>query len=361
MALMYHNCMFNFFKKQPKGTGANIDTRSEQEKSKDYKFEELVANTIPVNWVEKPASEWRKFPIFNQNGSGSCVAQTMAKLMGIMYWLKNGIYVHFSSAHIYQRRSNRPIGGMAGVEAFNIARQGVTLEELAPSQNLNDAQMDAVNVEDYKQKVGEIFKIGNFLVVPIGDIDTVASIIQTTQKGVMVWFYFKNDEWTTRPTVKYPELDVRGATTARHSVTAVDFALVGGKKCLIISDSWGSSYGQAGQRIIDEDFFKARNFFVAYPMNFAFEEGTTKPKYTFSKDLNFEQTDPDIKALQDILKYEAFFPVNTNSTGYYGAVTAKAVLAFQQKYKVASEAELIQLAGRIVGVKTREKLNELYG
>ena len=154
-------------KKNKKGrfpllSGANLDTRTPEEKAKDYQFHELVSVPAPVNWVEKPKEQWRKFPIFNQDGSGSCVAQTMTKLMGIMYWLKNNVYVHFSATHLYQRRSNKPLAGMNGVDAFVIAQQGVTLEQLVPSQNLDDATMDSTDIEQYKKDVGAIFKIGNY-------------------------------------------------------------------------------------------------------------------------------------------------------------------------------------------------------
>lgn len=357
--------IFNLFKKQ-KGTGALLDTRAEAEKERDYKFEEIVSAANLVNWIEKPQSEWRKFPIFNQNGSGSCVAQTMAKLLGIMYWLKNQTYVHFSATHIYQRRINKPQGGMGGINAFDIAKQGVTLEVLAPSQEMTDQQMDEVKIENYKQEVGGIFKIGNYVVLPIKDIETIASTIQTTNKGVMVWFYFKHDEWNEAPEVKYIDIKKEDTGIVRHSVTAVDFTLWQGKKSLVIDDSWGTAYGKSGQRIITEDFFKARNFFAAYPINFAFEETPTpeqKPHYTFTRDLKFSSIftiDPDVKALQDILKYEGLFPKNADSTGYYGAITAKTVLAFQKKYKVAGDAELDLLGGKICGIKTRAKLNELY-
>ena len=171
------------------------------------------------------------------------------------------------------------------MDVFNIARQGVTLEELVPSQNMNDAQMDGVKIDDYKNKVGEIFKIGNFIILP-ADIETVASTIQTTGKAVMVWFYFKYDEWTERPFIKYPELKSDEQGIGRHSLAAVDFTLFGGKKALIIEDSWGVNAGMGGQRIIDEDFFKARCLFAAYPISFAFDENQTlnlKPKYIFAK------------------------------------------------------------------------------
>lgn len=348
------------------GTGANIDTRSDQEKENDYLFQEIVTAANPVSWVEKKQSEWRSFPIYDQDGSGSCVAQTLAKLLGVMYWLKNKYYVHFSATHIYQRRNNKPQYGMNGVNAFDIARKGVTLEELAPSQKMTDAQMDSVQIAEYKERVGEIFKISNYIQSPIKDIDTTASIIQTTGKSVMVWFYFKIDEWTNSPIVKYPDLDLCGYNTLRHSVAAVDYCLVNGKKSLIIEDSWGSSYGLKGQRVIDEEFFAKRNWFAAYPMNFSFdvEQTIPKPHYKFTKVMGLAyptNEEVDVKALQNILKYEGLFPANTDSTGYYGSITAKAVLAFQRKYKVVDELELVTLAGKRVGDKTLAKLNELYG
>lgn len=367
-------------------SGAIIDTRPEEEKEKDYHFGEIVAATNPVNWVEKPQSAWRKFPIFNQDGSGSCVAQTLAKLLGILYWLKNQLYVHFSATHIYQRRTNKPSGGMAGVDAFNIARKGATLEELVPSQDMNDLQMDGTEIPQYKQDVGSVFKIGNYISLPIKDIDTIASVIQTTSKAVMVWFYFQRDEWTDAPTIKYSDLNLYAGDTSRHSVTAVDFTLYNGTKALIIEDSWGQFFGLNGQRVITEDFFRVRNWFAAYPINFAFEEQTQpqpqpspepgKPKYTFVKPLVFiswdsaknqpadvalhESQKADVVALQNILKYEGHFPSNASSTGYYGSITAKAVYAFQVAHKVAPLSELDSLRGRRVGEKTIKALNEIY-
>lgn len=367
-------------------SGALIDTRGDAEKENDYQFGEIVAATNPVNWVEKLQSAWRRFPIFNQDGSGSCVAQTLAKLLGILYWLKNQLYVHFSATHIYQRRANRPSGGMAGVDAFDIARKGATLEELVPSQNMTDPQMDGIEIPQYKQDVGSVFKIGNYVSLPIKDIDTIASVIQTTDKGVMVWFYFEHREWTDVPQVLNPNLDLRAASTSRHSVTAVDFTLYQGKRALIIEDSWGPGYGMGGQRIITEDFFRVRNWFAAYPINFAFEDqtqpqpqpspGPVKPKYTFVKSLEFiswdsaknqpanivlhENQKDDVVALQNILRYEGRFPANVSSTGYYGSITARAVDNFQRAHQVAPLSELDSLRGRRVGPKTIKALNELY-
>lgn len=342
-------------------SGAELDMRSDEEKLDDHKFKELVSTANPVTWIEKPMSEIRKFPIYNQNGSGSCVAQTQAKELGIMRWLKDNNYVHFSATDIYQRRANKPAPGMGAADVRKIVSEGVTLEVLMPSQNMTDSQMDSATVENYMREVGKIFAASSTLFLPAGDLETVASVIQTTKKGVMVWFYFDIDEWTEHPKVLNPGLDLYAPATLRHSVTAVDFALINGKKCIIIEDSWGTSYGMAGQRIIDEDFFKARNHFASYLTNFRFEEQIIKPQYTFTKSLSFGMTDPDVMALQSILKYEALFPADRELTGYYGSITSSGLLQWQIKHDVAPVAELNLLQGRKVGPKTISKLNALYG
>lgn len=323
--------------------GALEDTRTDAEKAKDYHFSEIVSAIEPVVWVEKPQASWRKFPIFSQNGSGSCVAMTLRKLYGVYLWLKTGVWVDLSASHIYQRRVNRPAAGMGGTDAFDIAQKGTTLEQFAPSENLSDSQMDSVNVIPFMEKIGETFKLGAYVTVSPTDIDTIASIIQKTGKAVMVWFYFANDEWTDVPTIKYPNLDRYLPSTAKHSLAAVDFTLYQGKKALIIDDSWGLAYAMNGQRVITEDFFIARNFFAAHFQNFAFEQVDVKPHYTET-----------IISLQDCLKSEGLFPTNVVSSGVYGPITIKAVNAFQVKYG------LDPVGTSTVGPLTKAKLHLLY-
>lgn len=337
--------MFNLFKE--KGTGALLDTRSESEKEKDYHLDELVTELEPVNWQEKKS--WRQFPIFDQNGSGSCVAQTIAKMLGVMYWIANGgQYVHFSATHVYQRRRNKPSGGMIGVDALQIAQQGVTLEDLVPSQNMTDSEMDSIAIPEYKKKVGEIFKAHQFVQLATRDIDAIASTIQKTGKPVMVWYWFKHNEWTTEPKVRYPELTVSAGS--RHSVTAVDFLLKDGKKCLVIDDSWGTKYGEKGQRFISEDFHSKRNFFAAYLTKFNFDENGEVPSYKFTVTMRQGDRSTEVVALQNYLKAKGYFPTNVDSTGYFGSITKKAVQDFQKANGLVADG--------IVGKNTLSALNK---
>lgn len=360
-------------------TGAMLDLRSEDEKQKDYTVREVFASANPVKWVEKTRDQWRQFPEQDQDDSSSCVAHSGKKMLGIQHAVNNGSYVRFSATHLYQRRANKPGEGMNGIDAFEILRlQGITLDELVPSEKMTEDQMNNAEIQPHHVKVGEIFKITNHVGIPVGDIETVASVIQTTGKGVMVWFYFTSREWS--PEVPVILTDLRGpgdARSLRHSVVAVDAFLYKGEPALLIEDS--AHFGGRSRRIITRSFFEKRNFFARYPMNFVFDEPVTVPPtelaYSFPKELVFipltpagEISDPvkhraqekDVVALQNILKAEGCMATNISSTGYYGSITAKAVRAFQTKHRIASEAEIAALRGRVVGPKTLEKLNELY-
>lgn len=357
--------MFKFKKDKEPFLGANLDDRPESEKVKDFRFEEIVATAAGVDWVEKDWDDFPMYPIRDQNGSGSCVAQTAATLLGILEEQRGGSYVPFSATHIYQRRRNKPGSGMIGVDAMEIIQEGTTLEVFVPSDDMNDNEMDSYKIEDYEEQVGRAFKINNYVMMPTGDIDLLASTMQTTGKALMVWFFFKRDEWKREmPVVKYPDLSKFG-DVARHSVTVLPNShhLYNGKKCVIIQDSWGPHTGKEGRRRITEDFFKERNFFLVYPISFKYveEPDVNKPSHTFTSTLNFGENNSEVVALQNILKYEGDFPANVDSTGYYGSITAKAVLAFQRRYQVANDSELDLLQGRVVGPKTIAKLNDLYG
>jgi peptidoglycan hydrolase-like protein with peptidoglycan-binding domain len=103
-------------------------------------------------------------------------------------------------------------------------------------------------------------------------------------------------------------------------------------------------------------------------MNFAFEDESeaspvtpgAKPRHTFSADLEFSPVATytnDVKMLQECLKYLGIFPSNVDSTGYFGAVTKKAVEQFQLREGIATPG--VDGFGR-VGPRTRAVLNRLF-
>lgn len=340
--------------------GALIDTRPESEKIKDFEFKEIVASADQVVWQTKTENDWKKYPIFNQQKSNQCVAMTVAKLMGISHLQDEGEFIDFSKSHLYERRANFPSAGMWADNAFQLARnEGVTLEVLYPTKTYNN-DSEKLNLKKHYAKVGEVFKIDSYLALPIQDIESVASVIQRTGKGVMVWFWGTYAEWDREiPTILDKNVTLQTAIV-RHSVTAVDYFLHNGKKCLLIEDSWGNK-GIKGRRIITEDFFKARNYYAGYLMKFKFEDTSVEPaKFNIKGKMQFGETSEDVKELQRLLQHEGFFPKNVQATGYYGSITARAVLAWQLKYGVDKKEVLEELQGHFFGDKSLTKFRLLY-
>jgi len=310
--------------------GANEDTRPAELKAKDFKFEETVSAPAPVVWTEKPPSEWKKYPIRNQDGSGTCVAQTMAKIVGALLAQKDTTapFHVLSATSIYKRRSNAS-EGMIGVEAFDIAKNyGLAPEALLQSQNLNEVQVSQQLIVEYYKALEQAARIGGFVQFNVRDFDSVASTIQHTGKPVMVWFTFTYPEWTDVPTIISPTPNLR------HSVTAVDVTLYQGKQAIIIEDSWGKFGLFDGQRVITREFYETRNLFAAYSINLKAEAGVTPKPQSIPLIAMFGDKNSNVKDMQDFLKWDGTFPKNIESTGFFGAITARAVKAFMVKYGV---------------------------
>jgi hypothetical protein len=348
--------------------GAREDTRTKEEKEKDIHFNEVVAKADVVDW-SKPLG--RKFTKRNQGHAGSCVANTIAKQAEIEYSNKNNESVVFSAKPIYDFRSNKPYGGMMGVEAFNIwKKKGITTESIIRSQNVaSDKEIDDIPMTHLATDTSLAFRIDGYMQLPL-DMETIASTIQKTKKGVMVWFKFTAEEWGR----EIPKI-MGDKEPLFHSVTAVDIAIKDGQKTIYIEDS--APFAGIYERYLTEDWFQKRLYFAGIPRNFKSIAGLELdvPNHKFTKALSFIPLDnlgnisdmythnmqlEDVMALQDILKYEKILENTVDSTGYYGAKTCKAVLEFQMKHKVASDEDLIKLGGKRVGPATISILNKLY-
>jgi hypothetical protein len=109
----------------------------------------------------------------------------------------------------------------------------------------------------------------------------------------------------------------------------------------------------------------ASNYTIPYAMRFICVAKTAPvPPQGFSHHfvapILLGQSGTEVVALQDALKASGDFPLTVASTGYYGSITQKAVLAFQRKYQVDTPAVLTQLNGTRVGLKTIAQLNALF-
>ena len=353
--------MKNIFRKTY-GTGALDDPRTLEEKERDFRVEEIMAMG-QVEWREKKEEEWRKFPIFDQAQSGSCVAQSLAKVLGIENWLEEGKFVHKSARDIYTRRKNAPEEGMWFQNAFEIGyKHGATIEQLMPSQKMNEVQMNiSSDRKTIDEQIALVGKGGNYFWIPL-NIDRIASIIEPHGKGVVIGARFTMNEWNRPvPVILGTEMPLH------HAVVAHTATLYKGKKALVVDESWGSlSTTFNGRRIITEDWFTTPGRITAalhyLPLKNTWrdtQEVCPRPKYQWNKEMLFGQRNLDIEALQKALMFEELFPQLQITTGFYGNVTARAVRDFNIKYNIIPTTD-IEIQGRRVGLSTRTRLNELF-
>lgn len=323
------------------------DPRPIVEQMHDYTHGEFfIASALPMPvWYTKSENLWKKYSLRDQDGSSSCVGQGTAKNLEV--FTKQVM----SALTTYARRTNAPSEGMWLQDAGRIIKKiGATTEAIAPSQKLNEAQMNVpitVNVESV---------IDAYITLPI-DIDQIAQMIDK-YGAVSMCFKSTYQEWRDVPKIIEGSSNFFG-----HCVCAVDYTLYNGEKALIIEDSWGkaTSLGNGGQRVITETYLNARATGAMYFIPKVAPTGE-KPKYQFNKNLGFGTLmSKDVKALQDCLKWEGIFPGSTASTGNFLQATRDAVIAFQERYveECLTPAGLTKGTG-FVGINTRAHLNKLY-
>jgi hypothetical protein len=296
--------------------GIIADPRSEEEKAKDYP---TLAGNIPIEWKEKP--EWKTYTPRDQSTSLSCVAQAAAKGGEI---LGEGI---LSAQPIYRRRFNFPSGGMWPQNCGDIFKnQGTTTEALCPSQYQGEALMNRdVTVDTPIRTRGYAFPKPK-------DIDEIAQAIEL-HGHCMLLIRCNRMEWTAIPPI------LGGEINFHHEVTAVDYFIKDGKKYILIEDSTGhfNSYDGKGQRLLSEDFIKARSDHAMYLI-----KNLAEVPYVFTKTLRRGSRGLDVKMLQ--LKLGGLV-----ADGIFGPKTDTKVREFQRINRLVVDG--------IVGPKTNAVLN----
>jgi len=347
--------ILNLFRRKVniKSLGLIEDPRTVEEKEKDYTSDEITFSHSPVIWKEKSEAEWRKYPVFDQAKSSSCVGQAVAKCLGIENFIEEDKFVQFSARDIYTRRANRPGEGMWFQNAMEIgAKIGITFEQLMPSQGLNEIEMNKTSDRTKLTEIaGKIGRGGNYVCLRT-NIDDIAFLIESEGRGVVLGVRFGSGEWNKDvPVVK----DIK--PSYGHGIVATNAILHKGKKALVIEDSWGTTSGKNGRRILTKDWFDAKRIvYAAYYKSFD-NSGipyNEKPQHNFKKDLYYGlNKDTEVAQLQKCLAYLKLFPSNVDFTGNFYSITLKAVKHFQRDNNIKP---VLGYCGPL----TRAKLNDIF-
>ena len=282
----------------------------------------------------------------------NCVAATKATQLEWEIKRLTGEWIELSPLSIYRERMNKT-PGMWVHDAHNIIKKkGATLEALLKSENLTEHEATIAKLTTTAEAYAKALTAIDFsyLYLPI-DADRIATALEMGH-AVGIILFANRDEYTNVPYVKDSNLTFATATI-RHSITLLDYFIYNGKKAFWAIDSWGVGHAQGGYRIITEDFLNQRVTTADYFDKFILD-AHNKQSYDFHQNLKYGDKNEQVVFLQNFLKERGYFPTNQVSTGFYGVITANAVLKWQLDNKVDTEAELLRLKGHYFGPKSRE-------
>lgn len=332
--------------------GVLPDNRTESEKAKDWRADEIAsASSMTPKFRKVNKNEWKKYTIRDQDGSGSCVSQALAKGFEVLYKQKTGKTIVFSSTPIYQKRQNKPDAGMYIHDAFAIAvKFGTCPEADCKSQKMNDAQMDSAVLPANFEDLNNFLDALAYVAMP-ADFDYIAAWVEK-YGWAQIHIAADRKSWSR----DYPQLGSQNRGI-RHAVSVVDAIEYKKVQYLVIEDSWGEFGEFVGQRLMTREVFLDM---FTNGAGFTLLEYDVKDVVKFQPFLvkmEYGQTSDEIKRLQKYLQGKGFFPSNKECTGYYGNISALAVYNFQIAKQVASPAVLNKNKGKYCHEATIKAIN----
>lgn len=327
----------------------------------EYSSELIGAAIKPFDWQEGFDIEQklgRALPSKDQGVSLSCGGQMISYYVEVLEALETGTFEPRSAKHPYSQIYVPPSGGAFMRDVFTLPiKQGIAEERLCPSYENGQAPSEAFmrrnqDITPQARENAAIFKSTGYANVNPMDIDAVAQAIRDNN-GVGILFRATNNGTWLSPNPVPPETPA--AATWGHFTYEGKALLVNGVKRIFLKQSWGDKAGIKGWQSFGEEWFANGHVLECRTLY-------RKPgfKHTFAVNLTYRMENPEVKALQQALKEYGTYSYAT-ATGYYGNITADAVMQFQIKAGVLSPQEAHELKGWNVGPKTRAKLNELYG
>jgi hypothetical protein len=321
-------------------TGVAIDPRNSLQKSLDWQAEDILPSSAPYEWKEFDETKIPQYTIRNQNGSSMCVAFSVCKALGI----NNPPYKDLRPEFIYTKRATTG-EGMWFQDAFSIAcKYGSPTDTYLAGDNIGEVKANAYNPTEAETKEALLFRGKNYVFLNKDNIDEIARAIDNGYTPILLT-RCDISEWTSEPYVNFSKTS---PFNINHAIPCIYAGMRNGVKTIVVSDSWGSSYGKNGLRYLSEDFIKTRVETVGYIIDLPDE--LIPPPFKFNKNLFIGMRNVDVLQLQMRLKKEGYFTVDP--TGFFGLQTKLAVIRYQL-------AKGISPPFGFVGFITRGELNKI--
>lgn len=333
------------------------DNRPQPQQDKDYSTQEIATASIPT-FKNKQIKKFTATE-FNQWYVGSCVPH------GFLTQLEyEGIATpDISRLRAYRKRVNYPGAGSIGVDMYNQIKSGQSNDFPTP-EKFREAMATAMPyvigaklIKDFSYFLYQDKKTYKWLVDDI-PADIAAG------KAVAIFFYATEEEWEKEyvelidPNCPFPGAEVQ------HCVCIVPYGdfTKNGKRYLTVQDS--AKFGKRGMRHVEFDTFLKKRLYFAAKVYATGDVPVPPPvpvvpdKATVPCELN-DKGDA-VLALQAFLvkqgKLEAQY-----QTGFYGALTAKAVLWWQLEHWnefTVNVPQLLEWGGKYWGQQSINIINK---
>lgn len=318
-------------------TGVVDDTRTLEEKKRDYLHEETSgAGVAPLqDPFSNPILKESPYPTEDQYRTSACVAYCSCLAKSATRMRATDKFQRLSKLFVYRHRRNFPGEGSSISNIFGVLKTyGAPLFASVPTP-FNASETDANTVEISGQDYVEAEIFGDdgdeyYTFTNPKDFEEIARVAQSGF-AVAILIYATYDEWATdRVTVKHPELPKKTAPI-RHGVTVLPKSghWYNGKRYVTIQDS--AHFGGISLRHVSEDFLMSRCYYAMYWKNVSFVGSGERPEYTYTKVIRYGNRGHKVKMVQRLLIAEGLLPDDC-ATGYFGGRTLVAIRAFQSKY-----------------------------
>ncbi len=343
----------------------------------DYRKVQYGDIAQAISLPKQYATDLSAYKIWHQRKIGACTGHALAKAMQVYWKNKTGEVVEFSPRFLYAiAKCTDGIadeGTYPSLVAKILTTYGCATQATCP----NDTKLTH-EAYVYDRKIANIpkealeeakkYKAGGYAFVDAHDIDLVRQAIYTNG-GVAILMKIGKEWWTDKKgNSSWDKKDILPLRTPEKIVSGHEVYLYGWDDATKnrLCNSWSADWADKGMADYDTKSWDVHSIEVIVLKDLPkvvteeVKRLPKKPSFKFNVDLGYGMmSNPEVRNLQDALKYFGFLSVAIPSTGNYANRTREAVLQFQLKYKVDNETNLYELNGKRVGAKTRAKLNEL--
>jgi hypothetical protein len=334
--------------------GALLDHRPISAKNKDYLANELATTPGVPFTNDRPKALLST--VYSQEKTSSCVPHailTQLEYEGVVKKSPDGL----SQLHAYRKRINYPHPGCIAADIYDAIKGGQRQNFLAPVKKGHTE----TQANELFYSLGEKL-ITDFHYYHITSYKTIPTDV-STGKAVMVFLYATLNEYSREYVTVRDKVNLSEAVV-RHAVCLVpngDFSQ-DGQDWLTIHDS--AAFNQRHLRYVSLDFLLQRAYYAAkvYRVN-ALPPVPPPTPFRPTEPCQFGDKTKAVKLLQSYLIHLGYLEPQYQ-TGYYGALTKKAVLEWQLTHAakfnyVRPVRELLLLDGAWWGKQSIDVAQEL--